>query len=122
MAGGQGQWRSGPDRSGQGGARQHSGAEDRPGGAHPGAGRGAVAMTAAVDPVREPPRRTPGERVFDVAIWGGLALLLIVGVRSAEIGKIGDLFAGGENMRQLGIEFVRPNFAHYQLYIADMWL
>jgi len=57
-----------------------------------------------------------------VAIWGGLALLLIVGARSAEIGKISELFAGGENMRQLSIEFVRPNFADYKLYIADMWL
>lgn len=57
-----------------------------------------------------------------MAIWGGLALLLIVGARSAEIGKISELFAGGENMRQLSIEFVRPNFADYKLYIADMWL
>src|ERR1700677_2053441 len=79
-------------------------------------------MTAALEPVREPPRRTPGERAFDVAIWGGLALLLIVGGRNAEIGKIGELFAGGENMRQLGSEFVQPNCAHYKLYVADMWL
>ena len=35
---------------------------------------------------------------------------------------MGELFAGGENMRQLGIEFVRPNFSEYKLYVADMWL
>jgi phosphonate transport system permease protein len=69
-----------------------------------------------------PPRRGAAERAFDVAIWGGLALLLIASARSAEIGKMGELFAGGENMRQLGIEFVRPNFSEYKLYVADMWL
>jgi phosphonate transport system permease protein len=63
-----------------------------------------------------------GEQAFDVAIWGGLALLLIAGARGAEIGKIGELFAGGQNMRQLGVEFVRPNFTEYALYIKDMWL
>jgi phosphonate transport system permease protein len=76
----------------------------------------------APETIPPPPTRGLGERVFDVAIWGGLALLLIVGARSAEIGKIGELFAGGENMRQLSIEFVRPNFADYKLYFADMWL
>jgi phosphonate transport system permease protein len=76
----------------------------------------------ALETIPPPPKRALGERAFDVAIWGGLALLLIVGARSAEISKISELFAGGENMRQLSIEFVRPNFADYKLYIADMWL
>ncbi len=35
---------------------------------------------------------------------------------------MGELFSGGQNMRQLGIEFVRPNFGEYRLYITDMWL
>jgi phosphonate transport system permease protein len=68
------------------------------------------------------PKRRLGERTFDVVIWGGLVLLLVVGARGAEIGKIGDLLAGGENMRQLGAEFVRPNFTDYKRYVADMWL
>jgi phosphonate transport system permease protein len=69
-----------------------------------------------------PPTRALSERAFDMAIWGGLALLLTVGARSAEVAKIGDLFAGGENMRQLGVEFVRPNFTDWKRYVADMWL
>jgi phosphonate transport system permease protein len=76
----------------------------------------------ASDLIPAPPNRGLGARTFDIAIWGGLALLLISGARNAEIGKIGEMFAGGENMRQLGIEFVRPNFTDYKVYITDMWL
>ena len=79
-------------------------------------------MTAAVDPVPPPPQRSFGERAFDIAIWGGLALLLIVGAKAAEVSRVGDLLAGSQNMRQLSVEFIRPNFADYRLYIADMWL
>ncbi len=76
----------------------------------------------ALETIPPPPKRGLGERAFDAAIWGGLALLLIVGARSAEIGKMSQMFAGGENMRQLATEFVRPNFADYKLYVVDMWL
>jgi phosphonate transport system permease protein len=69
-----------------------------------------------------PPRRGLGERAFDLAIWGGLALLLIAGAQSADVGKISDMLAGGENMRQLGVEFVRPNFTDWKRDVADMWL
>jgi phosphonate transport system permease protein len=79
-------------------------------------------MVANADVVPAPPTRGLGDQAFDFAIWGGLALLLIAGVRGAEIGKIGELFAGSQNMRQLGVEFVRPNFSEYALYITDMWL
>jgi phosphonate transport system permease protein len=76
----------------------------------------------ATEAIPPPPRRGLGERILDLAIWGGLALLLIAGARSAEIGKMSDIFSGGENMRQLGVEFVRPNFADWKRYVADMWL
>jgi phosphonate transport system permease protein len=69
-----------------------------------------------------PPRRALTERAFDVLIWGGLALLLVAGFRGAEIAKVGDLFAGTDNMRQFGAEFVRPNFTDWRLYVANMWL
>ncbi len=79
-------------------------------------------MSGASETVPRPPERAIGERLFDLAIWGGLALLLVAGFRGAEIAKIGDLFTGSQNMRQLGVEFVRPNFTEYRLYITDMWL
>jgi phosphonate transport system permease protein len=79
-------------------------------------------MTATSETVPRPPVRGLGDRAFDVLIWGGLGLLLIVGARAAEIGKIGDLLGGGQNMRQFAVEFVRPNFHDYRLYLAEMWL
>jgi phosphonate transport system permease protein len=69
-----------------------------------------------------PPRRAWGERAFDLAVWGGLAILLIAGYRAAEIGKTGQLFAGAHNMRLLAAEFIRPDFSSLGFYLAQMWL
>jgi phosphonate transport system permease protein len=79
-------------------------------------------MDAASEPRLTPPQRGLGERAFDVLIWGGLALLLVAGFRGAEIYKIGDLFAGSANMRQLAVQFIRPDFSEFRLYVAEMWL
>jgi phosphonate transport system permease protein len=77
-------------------------------------------MAAAPPP--GPPRRSLSERAFDILVWGGLAALLVAGVRGAEIGKIGDLFSGSSNMGQFAGEFVRPNFTDISLYVSAMWL
>jgi phosphonate transport system permease protein len=69
-----------------------------------------------------PPGRGLGERAFDILIWGGLAVLLLASFQSAEVGKIGDLFSGSENMRKLGVEFIRPNWTDWRAYVAGMWL
>lgn len=69
-----------------------------------------------------PPVRPLGQRVFDLLLWGGLALLLIVSFGPAEIGKLPQLFSNSENMRQYGREFVRPDWAYWRLYVAQMWL
>ncbi len=79
-------------------------------------------MALAPETIPRPPEQSLAQRAFGFVIWGGLALLLILGARGAEIGKMGELFSGGQNMRQLGMEFVRPNFGEYRLYITDMWL
>jgi len=79
-------------------------------------------LTEAAPPIIAPPRRSLGERAFDILVWGGLAALLIAGFHGAEIGKFGSLFTGSENMREHGAEFLRPNFSLWKLYVADMWL
>jgi phosphonate transport system permease protein len=66
--------------------------------------------------------RSWGQRGFDLAVWGGLAILLIVGFHGAEIGKFGQLVGGAGNMRQFGAEFVRPDFTDWRIYVAQMWL
>ena len=77
-------------------------------------------MTVAPPP--GPPRRGLSERAFDILVWGGLAALLVAGVRGAEIGKVGELFSGSSNMGQFATEFVRPNFTDLGLYASAMWL
>ncbi len=69
-----------------------------------------------------PPIRPFRDRALGLLIWGGLALLLVAGFRAAEIHKIGGLFTGSDNMRQLGAEFIRPDFHFWRLYVAQMWL
>jgi phosphonate transport system permease protein len=76
-----------------------------------------------VDPAAiRPPRRALGERAFDLLIWGGLAAVLLASMQPVELGKVGDLFGGTDNMRKLGAEFVRPNFTDWRSYVAAMWL
>ncbi len=69
-----------------------------------------------------PPLRSWRDRALDALIWGGLAILLVIGFRGAEIQKIGGVFTGSDNMRQLGAQFVRPDFQFWRLYLAQMWL
>ena len=69
-----------------------------------------------------PPIRSWRERAFDLLIWGGLAVLLVVGFRSAEIHRFGALFSSSSNMAQLGSEFIRPDFTDWRLYVSAMWL
>ncbi len=79
-------------------------------------------MAETAPPPLRPPARALGQRAFDLLIWGGLAVLLLASFQSAEVGKIGELFAGSENMRKLGVEFVRPNWTDWRAYVAGMWL
>jgi phosphonate transport system permease protein len=60
--------------------------------------------------------------VFDLLLWGGLVVLLVVGFGSAEINKLPLLFSNSENMRQFGKDFLQPDFSDWRLYVAQMWL
>src|SRR5256885_11726544 len=80
-----------------------------------------MAAAAEIPGGLRPPQRSFGDRAFDILVWGGIALLLVIGFREAEISKFGDLLAGGGNMRQFGAEFVRPNFHDLLLYVTKMW-
>ena len=78
-------------------------------------------MADARPTIPPPPRRSFGDRAIDIVIWGGLALLLVVGAKSAQVGKISELFAANDNMRTFGAEFIRPNFSQFRVYGAEMW-
>ncbi len=69
-----------------------------------------------------PPERPLGQRLFDVALWGGIAVLLIVSFGPAEMRKLPLIFANSDNMRQFGQDFLRPDFSDWRLLLAQMWL
>ncbi len=77
---------------------------------------------APVGAAPPPPQPSLSDRVFDIALWGGLAVLLIVSFGPAEMSKAGLLFANSENMRVYGRDFLRPDFTNWRLYVSQMWL
>jgi phosphonate transport system permease protein len=80
-------------------------------------------MSVASDTmIPEPPRRSLGQVAFDVLLWGGLALLLIVSFGPVEMNRLPLLFTNSGNVREFGSELLRPNFGPWRLYVAAMWL
>lgn len=81
-------------------------------------------MTASVSQadLLKPPTRPLGQRLFDLGLWGGIIILLVIGFGPAEMRKLPLLFENSENMRQFGREFLRPDFSDWKFLIAQMWL
>lgn len=79
-------------------------------------------MSAPPAVVPPPPRRTLAERAPDLLVWGGVLALLLVSFAPVEMNRFVRLFTHSENMRQFGREFLRPDFAQWRLYVAQMWL
>ncbi|HEY2708754.1 MAG TPA: phosphonate ABC transporter, permease protein PhnE [Caulobacteraceae bacterium] len=69
-----------------------------------------------------PPTRPLAARAFDLVIWGGLIVLLLVSFGPVELRRAGLLFADTDNMRQFGQQFLKPDFAAWKTYVAMMWL
>ena len=77
------------------------------------------ARTAAAPP---PPVRPLRERGTDAAVWGLVAVLLIVSAGPVELRRFPLLFSNSDNMRQFGASFLHPDFAMWRLYVSQMWL
>lgn len=71
--------------------------------------------------VPAPPRRSLGDRAFDLIVWGGVAALLAFAFGPAEIAKFPLLFRNSDNMRQFLEGFTRPDQSSWPLYIGQMW-
>jgi phosphonate transport system permease protein len=79
-------------------------------------------MSLAAPATLPPPQRPLGQQVFDLALWGGIAVMLVMAFVPAEIWKLPLLFSNSENMRQFGRDFLRPDFTDWRVFIAQMWL
>ncbi len=69
-----------------------------------------------------PPIRPLSDRLFDILVWGGVILLLIVSFIPAEIYKLPLLFTNSENMQTFTQRFTHPDFTDWKLYVGAMWL
>ena len=73
-------------------------------------------------PILPPPTRSWSQRAADLLVWGGLAVLLVVAFQAVEMRRLPLLFSNSENMREFGRSFLNPDFTHWRLYVASMWL
>jgi phosphonate transport system permease protein len=77
---------------------------------------------ASANPLLKPPTRPLTERGFDVLVWGGLLVLLIVSFGPVELQKLPLVFTNSGNMREFGAGFMRPDFSHFGDIVGKMWL
>jgi phosphonate transport system permease protein len=80
------------------------------------------AQTLDPSAVPGPPQTPLGRRVFDLLLWGGLALVLILSFEPVQMSRLGLVFTNSANMREFSSEFVRPDNTHWGLYVGQMWL
>lgn len=79
-------------------------------------------MTARVAaPVPAPPEKSGADRLYDLIVWGGLAVLLIVSFADAEIARIGLLFTNSEGMQTFTSRLLNPDFSDWRVYVEQMW-
>ncbi|WP_395673709.1 phosphonate ABC transporter, permease protein PhnE [Phenylobacterium sp.] len=69
-----------------------------------------------------PPTRSLGQRAPDLLVWGGVLVLLVLAFGPVEMRNAGRLFTNSDNMRQFAQEFLKPDFTHWRLFVAQMWL
>lgn len=81
-------------------------------------------MTASVSQadLLKPPSRPLSQQLFDLGLWGGIIVLLVISFGPAEMAKLPLLFQNSDNMRQFGREFLHPDFSDWQFLVGQMWL
>ncbi len=81
-------------------------------------------MTASVtnSDLLKPPSRPLGQQLFDLGLWGGIIVLLVISFGPAEMSKLPKLFENSDNMRQFGREFLNPDFSDWTFLVSQMWL
>ncbi|WP_416362445.1 phosphonate ABC transporter, permease protein PhnE [Phenylobacterium sp. 58.2.17] len=83
-----------------------------------------MSVTASVtdSDLLKPPSRPLGQQLFDLGLWGGIIVLLVISFGPAEMSKLPKLFENSDNMRQFGREFLHPDFSDWTFLVSQMWL
>ncbi len=69
-----------------------------------------------------PPSRPLGQRAFDIIVWGGVAVLLVISFGPVELWRVPMLFSNSENMREFASSYLNPDFGDWRDYVGQMWL
>lgn len=77
---------------------------------------------AAIANVPAPPEKPLTDRLWDLMVWGGVGLLLIVSFAPAELFKVPLLFSNSENMQTFTSRLLNPDFSQWRTYVEGMWL
>lgn len=72
--------------------------------------------------VPEPPVKSAASWALDVLVWGGIAVVLVYSIGDVDLGNLSRLFTNAENTRNFAAELLRPDFANWRLFVAQMWL
>ena len=72
--------------------------------------------------IPEPPKRSLGDILFDVLLWGGIALLLIISFNAVEMFNLPKLVTDASRSKSFVQDFLKPDFANWRLYVDAMWL
>ncbi len=72
--------------------------------------------------VPQPPVRRLADRLIDLVVWGGVAILLVVSFGPVEMKRLPLLFTKSANMQEFGRSFLHPDFGDWKTYVAAMWL
>ena len=81
-----------------------------------------AAATTTPTAVPPPPKRSFGDVLFDVILWGGIAVLLIISFVPANMYNLPLLFRGSDQMSEFAADFTQPDFTEWKTYVEQMWL
>ena len=60
--------------------------------------------------------------MIDLIVWGGLAILLVIGFQATDLANAPRLITNAHNMGEFGAAFLRPDFSNWPLLVRMMWL
>jgi phosphonate transport system permease protein len=69
-----------------------------------------------------PPVRPLAQRLIDLVLWGGIAIVLIASIGPVELRRLPLLFTNSANTQDFGRDFFNPDFSQWRVYVAQMWL
>jgi phosphonate transport system permease protein len=69
-----------------------------------------------------PPVKALGERLIDLALWGGLAVVLIASVGPVQLRRLPMLITNRANLAEMLGAFLHPDVGDMGEYVGQMWL